>query len=100
MGKGCVSTETDRPASANQLHEIIIHFEGVTKAFGPAVVLRDICLSIRRGSVSVICGPSGSGKSTLLRCINGLERYQKGTLTVLGRTLDEPLLASSAFRAE
>ena len=95
-----MSTETDRAAGADQLDDIIIRFEGVTKAFGPAVVLRDICLGIRRGSVNVICGPSGSGKSTLLRCINGLERYQKGTLTVLGRTINESLLASSAFRAE
>jgi ABC-type polar amino acid transport system ATPase subunit len=92
-----VSTE---PASANQPHDIIIHFDGVTKAFGPVVVLCDISLSIWRGSVNVVCGPSGSGKSTLLRCINGLERYQKGALTVLDRTLDESLLASSAFRAE
>jgi ABC-type polar amino acid transport system ATPase subunit len=95
-----VSTETDRAAGAEQLHDIVIRFEGVTKAFGTVVVLRDICLAIQRGSVNVICGPSGSGKSTLLRCINGLERYQKGTLTVLGRTIDESVLASSAFRAE
>jgi ABC-type polar amino acid transport system ATPase subunit len=72
----------------------------VTKAFGPTVVLRDICLLIKRGSVNVVCGASGSGKSTLLRCINGLELPQKGTLTVLGRVLDERLLASPALRAE
>jgi putative glutamine transport system ATP-binding protein len=78
----------------------VIRFDGVTKAFGSTVVLRDICLAIERGSVNVICGPSGSGKSTLLRCINGLERYQCGTITVLGKTLDERVLASSAFRSE
>jgi ABC-type polar amino acid transport system ATPase subunit len=72
----------------------------VTKAFGPTVVLRDVCLSIKRGSVNVVCGASGSGKSTLLRCINGLELPQKGKLTVLGRVLDERLLASPSFRAE
>ena len=72
----------------------------MTKAFGPTVVLRDICLLIKRGSVNVVCGASGSGKSTLLRCINGLELPQKGTLTVLGRVLDERLLASPALRAE
>jgi len=93
-----VSTETH--TSARQSHDIIIRFEDVTKSFGSLVVLNEIQLSIRRGSVNVVCGPSGSGKSTLLRCINGLERYQKGTLTVLGRALDETLLASSTFRAE
>jgi glutamate/aspartate transport system ATP-binding protein len=30
----------------------------------------------------VICGPSGSGKSTLIKCINGLEPFTKGTITV------------------
>jgi len=80
--------------------DVIIHFDGVTKAFGKDVVLQDINLAIRRGSVSVICGPSGSGKSTLLRCINGLERTQAGTITVLGRKLSERVLASSSFRSE
>jgi len=94
-----VSTDIHRPA-ASPPQDIIIRFENVTKSFGSLVVLHEIYLSIRRGSVNVICGPSGSGKSTLLRCINGLERYQQGKLTVLGRTLDETLLASSTFRAE
>ena len=36
----------------------------------------------------MLCGPSGSGKSTLIRCINGLEVYQSGRLTVDGIVLD------------
>jgi aspartate/glutamate/glutamine transport system ATP-binding protein len=86
--------------SADSQADAIIRFEGVTKAFGPLVVLRDIDLVIRRGSVNVICGPSGSGKSTLLRCINGLERYQAGHITVMGRRLDDRLLTDPAFRSE
>lgn len=42
---------------------------------------------IERGSVVTIIGPSGSGKSTLLRCINGLETFQRGTITVDGQKL-------------
>ncbi|HEX9949127.1 MAG TPA: amino acid ABC transporter ATP-binding protein, partial [Thermodesulfobacteriota bacterium] len=42
------------------------------------------------GQTVVICGPSGSGKSTLLRCINGLEPYQKGEITVEGISLSDP----------
>ena len=49
-------SETDPAAGAEQPHDIIIRFEGVTKAFGSVVVLRDICLAVRRGSVNVICG--------------------------------------------
>jgi ABC-type polar amino acid transport system ATPase subunit len=95
-----VSNETDQPARAQDADDTIIRFDGVTKAFGPNVVLRDVSLSIKRGSVNVVCGASGSGKSTLLRCINGLELPQKGKLTVLGRVLDERRLAGPALRAE
>src|SRR5262245_22851536 len=41
-------------------------------------------MTIAKGEVVVICGPSGSGKSTLIKCINGLEPFTKGTITVDG----------------
>ena len=46
--------------------------------------LADINETIEAGQTVVICGPSGSGKSSLLRCINGLERFQKGEIMVNG----------------
>src|SRR4030081_2109226 len=61
--------------------------EGLHKWFGEFYVLRDVNLQVRRGERIVICGPSGSGKSTLLRCINGLEPYQRGEVTVDGLAL-------------
>ena len=48
----------------------------------------------------VICGPSGSGKSTLLRCINRLERVQKGEICVDGVELSDPTLDINRLRAE
>ncbi len=62
----------------------MIDFDHLDKWFGPLHVLSDITLSVAPGEVVVVCGPSGSGKSTLIRCINGLEPFQKGTLTVNG----------------
>ena len=50
-------------------------------------MLKGIDLDVRRGEVIAIIGKSGSGKSTLLRCINGLEVFQEGTLTVDGKPL-------------
>jgi polar amino acid transport system ATP-binding protein len=50
-------------------------------------VLKGIDLSVARGEVVAIIGKSGSGKSTLLRCINGLEVFQSGSLTVDGKPL-------------
>ncbi len=63
----------------------IIQFDKVNKWFSNDFhALRDIDLSIQAGERIVVCGPSGSGKSTLIRCINGLEPYQEGRLTVDG----------------
>src|SRR6202453_1530402 len=57
---------------------------GVVKSFGTNQVLRGVSLSVAAGEVVVVIGPSGSGKTTLLRCINLLEEYQEGTVTVDG----------------
>jgi len=60
----------------------MIEFKNVNKWYGKLHVLNDINLKIEKGEVLVICGPSGSGKSTLIRCINRLEKIQKGKITV------------------
>ena len=67
--------------------DTIIDIRGLRKRFGDLEVLKGIDLSVRRGEVVAIIGRSGSGKSTLLRCINGLEPFQQGTLSVEGLAL-------------
>ena len=67
----------------------MIEFSNVKKSYGPVEVLRGVNCSLPQGKVSCIIGPSGSGKSTLLRCINGLETYQAGDITVDGLRVDE-----------
>ena len=64
--------------------EPIIRIEQVSKWYGQFQVLTDVSLDVRPGERIVLCGPSGSGKSTLIRCINHLERVQKGRITVDG----------------
>jgi len=76
-----------------------IEFKGVNKWFGKLHVLRDIDLAIATGEVVVVCGPSGSGKSTLIRCVNVLERFQKGDLNVLGESLATPRLNLAKLRS-
>ncbi|WP_375749909.1 amino acid ABC transporter ATP-binding protein [Vibrio sp. HN007] len=61
-----------------------VEFKLVDKWFGDFQALKSINLDIREGEIVVICGPSGSGKSTLIRCINGLEAYDSGKVTVMG----------------
>ena len=65
----------------------IIQIRDLNKWYGEFHVLKEINLRVNSGEKIVICGPSGSGKSTLIRCINALEGYQSGSLTVLGTTL-------------
>ena len=84
----------------DQKSDPIIRFDKVNKWFGRFHVLRDIDLSVQPGERIVICGPSGSGKSTLIRCINALEDYQQGTLTVAGSVLGDDVKAIEAVRRQ
>ena len=70
----------------------IVEIVGLRKSYGPHEVLKGIDLQVAPGEVVSIIGKSGSGKSTLLRCINGLEEFQHGSLTVDGK----PLLLKNA----
>ena len=70
----------------------IVEINGLRKRFGTNEVLKGIDLAVQPGEVIAIIGKSGSGKSTLLRCINGLEEFQEGSLTVDG----QPLLHGNA----
>ena len=74
-------------ATAETPVEPLVHITGLRKSFGSNEVLKGIDLSVQAGEVISIIGKSGSGKSTLLRCINGLETFQAGTLTVDGLAL-------------
>ncbi|CEI81665.1 ABC transporter ATP-binding protein [Oceanobacillus oncorhynchi] len=61
-----------------------IELKNVGKRFGANEVLRDIDLSIPKGSFTAIVGKSGCGKSTLLRVIAGLEEVTSGSLAYTG----------------
>ncbi len=60
----------------------LVKLDQVHKYYGDFHVLKGIDLNIKAGEVVSIIGKSGSGKSTLLRCINGLEEYQQGGISV------------------
>jgi len=71
----------------NDTTQPIVTMQKLNKHFGSLHVLKDIDLEIVPGEVVVVIGASGSGKSTLIRCINGLEEFQSGDLTVDGHEL-------------
>ncbi|NNF99117.1 MAG: amino acid ABC transporter ATP-binding protein [Desulfobacteraceae bacterium] len=78
----------------------MIKFKDVNKWFGKLHVLKDVNLQVAAGEVVVICGPSGSGKSTLIRCINRLEKFQKGELFVDNFPLHDHSTNITNLRAE
>ena len=78
----------------------IVSISGLNKWYGDFHVLRDISLDVARGERIVICGPSGSGKSTLIRCINALEEFQEGRITVDGIELGPSLRHVDEIRRE
>lgn len=54
----------------------------ITKKFGDRVVLHDISLEIKPGTITSIIGPSGSGKTTLLKALSLLDLPQTGNITI------------------
>ena len=61
-----------------------ISIEGVHKWFDTNHVLKGVDLTVGSSDVVVVIGASGSGKSTLLRCVNRLETYTKGEISING----------------
>lgn len=66
----------------------MIKIDNITKSFGKNLVLPGVTAEIKQGEIVCLIGPSGSGKSTVLRCINGLEAYDSGSITVDGIKVD------------
>lgn len=60
----------------------------------------DVSTRVARGEVLVVIGPSGSGKSTFLRCLNGLEEFDEGSVSIDGVDLADPRTDINAYRRE
>ena len=69
----------------------MIEISHVDKWYSPTFqVLTDCTTSVAKGEVVVVCGPSGSGKSTLIKCVNALEPFQKGDISIDGIKVNDP----------
>ena len=77
----------------------MITIDKVSKHYGSFQVLTDCSTRVAKGEVVVVCGPSGSGKSTLIKCVNGLEPFQAGTITVNGVSVGDPKTNLSKLRS-
>jgi glutamate/aspartate transport system ATP-binding protein len=77
----------------------MITINKVSKHYGSFQVLTDCSTQVAKGEVVVVCGPSGSGKSTLIKCVNGLEPFQSGSITVDGVSVGDPKTNLSKLRS-
>src|ERR671927_769739 len=65
----------------------MVVIDGLVKRFGRKEVLHGLDLEVAAGEVVCLIGPSGSGKSTLLRCVNQLERPDRGAVFIDGELM-------------
>ncbi len=77
----------------------MIEIRQLSKWYGAFQVLADCSTSVRKGEVVVVCGPSGSGKSTLIKCVNALEPFQQGSITVDGVAVGDPKVDMNKLRS-
>jgi general L-amino acid transport system ATP-binding protein len=72
----------------------------VDKYFGDFQALANINMRVGLQEVVVVIGPSGSGKSTLIRCINRLEKHDRGRIVVDGVELSDDIRNIQVVRRE
>ena len=62
-----------------------IFVEGLTKKYGERIVVNNLNLSVKRGTVFGLLGANGAGKSTTIECILGTKKADEGTVRLLGQ---------------
>ena len=80
--------------------ELMIELDGVDKFFGDFQALKHINMNVGKQEVVVVIGPSGSGKSTMIRCINRLEKHDRGRISVDGIELSDDIRNIQEIRRE
>ncbi len=90
----------DSDATRIGTRDVMIEVSGVDKYFGDFQALRDIDMLVGKQEVVVVIGPSGSGKSTLIRCINRLEKHDRGRIVVDGVELTDDVRNIAEIRRE
>jgi len=83
MTEPVTTAKTDPTSHADK----VVRIEGLSKSFDGRLVLDDVSLEVGRGRIVSVIGQSGGGKTTLMRCVNLLERPDRGTVEVAGEVV-------------
>ena len=64
-----------------------LEIKDLSFAYDKELVLEDIDLHLNKGDFLAVIGPNGGGKSTLLKLVLGLNKLQKGTISLYGQSV-------------
>jgi inositol transport system ATP-binding protein len=70
--------------------EVVLEVRNISKSFPGVKALSDICFSVKKGSVHVLCGENGAGKSTLMKIVNGIYQPDSGEIFIKGEQVRIP----------
>lgn len=71
----------------------MLHIEHLTKTYGEKVAVDDLCLRIKPGEIYGFIGHNGAGKTTTIKSVAGILQFEKGEITVDGKSIQEEPLA-------
>lgn len=71
----------------------MLHIEHLTKTYGEKVAVDDLCLHIKPGEIYGFIGHNGAGKTTTIKSVAGILQFEKGKITIDGKSIQEEPLA-------
>ena len=66
-------------------HETVVHLRDVCKHFKEVIAVDHLSLQIEKGTFLALLGPNGAGKTTLVEMIEGIQKPDRGDITIMGK---------------
>jgi len=67
--------------------DVILRADGLTKEFKGFLAVKDVSLSVRRGSIHALIGPNGAGKTTVFNLLSKFLEPSAGRITYNGKDI-------------
>lgn len=71
-----------------------LEIKNLTKTYGDKTAVKNLSLSIKKGSFFGLLGPNGAGKSTTIKCITGIAQFTQGSISVMGHDVQDDYQAA------
>lgn len=69
---------------SSESEENLIEVQNVTKRFKNTIAVNNLSLQIRKGEFVALLGPNGAGKTTLIEMLEGIQKPDSGSISILG----------------